>query len=95
MHTTFLVGKHEGKRSLGKPWRRCKEKKTDLKRIGYEGVDWVYVTQGGCQRQALVNTAVNFWVPQRAGYSLTSCANINFSGRTLLHGVSWERIFTL
>jgi hypothetical protein len=26
---------------------------------------------------------------------LTSCANINFSGRTLLHGVSWERIFTL
>jgi hypothetical protein len=53
----------EGKR----PLRRCSHRREfnitmDIKEIGWEGVDWMYVDQDREQLQALVNTVTNFWV---------------------------------
>jgi hypothetical protein len=51
-----LVGKPEGKRPLGRR-RRTREDniKMDLRDIGKEGVDWIYLAQDRNQWQALVN----------------------------------------
>jgi len=37
----ILVGKHEGKKQLGRPMRRW----TDLQDVGCEGMDWIVVAQ--------------------------------------------------
>ena len=37
-----LVGKPEGKRPLGRPWRRREDNiKMDLQEVGYRGMDWI------------------------------------------------------
>jgi hypothetical protein len=36
--------------------------KIDLKEIGFEGVDWIYLAQGRYQWHALVNMVMNFRV---------------------------------
>jgi hypothetical protein len=42
----ILAGKPEGKKSVGRPRRRCDDNiKMDLKDIGLEGVDWIHLTQ--------------------------------------------------
>jgi hypothetical protein len=46
----------------------------DLREIGREGVDWIYV---------------NFLFPQKAGNSLTNGVSISCSRSTLLQVVSW------
>jgi hypothetical protein len=38
----------------------------DLREIRWEGMDWMNVAQDRGQWQALVNTVINLWVPQRA-----------------------------
>jgi len=35
----------------------------DLRKIGWEGVDWIRVTQNGDQWRAVVNTVINLWIP--------------------------------
>jgi hypothetical protein len=41
-----LVGKRDRRRSLGKPRRRWKcYNKTNLREIGWDDVDWIYVAQ--------------------------------------------------
>jgi len=41
-HIQCLVTKPEGKRPLGRLWRRWKDKsKMDLQEVGCEGMDWV------------------------------------------------------
>jgi len=41
-----LVGKHEGKRPLGRPRRRWEDTiKTDLQEVGCEGMDWIDMAQ--------------------------------------------------
>jgi hypothetical protein len=40
----ILVRKPEGKRSFGRPRRRW-EIRVDLKKIGWEGVDWINLVQ--------------------------------------------------
>jgi len=37
----------------------------DLWEIGWEGVDWLHLSQDRDQWQALVNTVMNFWVPKQ------------------------------
>jgi hypothetical protein len=37
----------------------------NLKEIGWKGVDWINLAQGGFYWQALVNTLMNIWIPQR------------------------------
>jgi hypothetical protein len=42
----ILVGKREGKRSLGRPRRRCVDNiKIDLREIGWDGMDWINLAQ--------------------------------------------------
>jgi hypothetical protein len=58
----ILVGKPEGKRPLGR--RRCRwvdNIKMDLGEIGWGSMDWICLDRD--QWRALVNEAVNLWVP--------------------------------
>jgi hypothetical protein len=43
---TVFVRKPEGRRPLGKPRRRWEDNiKTDLREIGWKGVDWIHLDQ--------------------------------------------------
>jgi hypothetical protein len=60
----ILVGKSEGKRPLRRPKRRREDNiKTDLKEIGWVGMDWIDLTQDRDRWRALVNTVTNLRVP--------------------------------
>jgi hypothetical protein len=60
----ILVGKPEGKRSLGRPRRRWVENtKIDLTETGWGGMDWINLAQDRDQWRALVNIVMNFRVP--------------------------------
>jgi hypothetical protein len=59
-----LVGKSEGKRSLGRP--RCKWEdniKMDLQEVGCEGIGWIKLAQYRDTWWALVNEVMNLRVP--------------------------------
>jgi hypothetical protein len=59
----ILVGKAEGKRSLGRPRRRWEENiRMDLREIGWDGMDWIDLAQDWDQWRALVNTVMNLRV---------------------------------
>jgi hypothetical protein len=59
----ILVGKPEGNRPLGRPRRRWVDNiKMDLREIGWDGVDWVDMSDRD-QWRALVNTILNLRVP--------------------------------
>ena len=46
MHTGFFVGKPEGKRPLGRPWRRCYSKiKMNFKGMERESMYWIDLAQ--------------------------------------------------
>jgi hypothetical protein len=60
---TILVGEHKGNRPLGRPRRRWKDVKLDIREIGCEGVDWIHLAQDRNQWWAVVNTVMNIWVP--------------------------------
>jgi hypothetical protein len=58
------VRKPEGKRPLGRPRRRWEDSiKTDLREIGWGGMDWIDLAQYRDQWRALVNTVMNLRVP--------------------------------
>jgi hypothetical protein len=60
----ILVGKPEGKRSLGRPRCRWEDNiKMDLGEIGWGGMDWTDLAQDRDQWRALVNTVMNLRVP--------------------------------
>jgi hypothetical protein len=60
----ILVGKLEGKRSLGRPRRRWEDNiKMDLREIGWSGMDWIDLAQDKGQWRALVNMVMNLRVP--------------------------------
>jgi hypothetical protein len=59
-----LMGKPEGKRTLGRPRRRWKDRITmDLKKIGWGSVDWIQLAQDRDRWRDLVNTVMNLRVP--------------------------------
>jgi hypothetical protein len=60
----LLVGKPEGKRSLGIPRRRWVDNiKMDVLEIGWGGVDWIDLAQDRDKWRALVNEVKNLRVP--------------------------------
>jgi hypothetical protein len=60
----ILVGISEGKRPLGRPRRRWVDNiKTDLREIGWDGMDWIGVAEDRDQWRALVITVMNLRVP--------------------------------
>jgi hypothetical protein len=81
----ILVENPEGKRSLGRPRRRCLDNiKMDLRGIGWDGMDWIDLAQDRDRLRALVNTIMNLQVPLNAGKFLSSCTTCDFSKRVLL-----------
>jgi hypothetical protein len=60
----LLVGKHEGKRPLGRPRHRWEDIiKVDLQEVGCQGTDWIDLAQDRDRWRALVNAVINLWVP--------------------------------
>ena len=58
-----LVGKPEGKRSLGRPRRRWEDKiKMDLQEVGRDCGDWMELAKDRDRWGALVSTVMNFVV---------------------------------
>jgi hypothetical protein len=60
----ILVGKPEGKKSLGRP--RCgwvNNIKMDLREIGWGGMYWIDLAQDSDQWRALVNMVMNLRFP--------------------------------
>ena len=66
-----LVGKSEGKRSLGKPRRRWEDNiKMDFQKVGCGGCgDWMELAQDRDRWRALVSTVSNFRVTKMRGIS--------------------------
>jgi hypothetical protein len=57
----------------------------DLREIGWDGMDWIDLSQYRDQWRAIVNTVINLRVPQKGGKSLSSCTIGSFSRRAQLH----------
>jgi hypothetical protein len=55
----------------------------DLRKIGWEGVNWIHLAQNRDQWWVLL-------VPQKAGISLPAESTTSFSTRALLHGISYD-----
>jgi hypothetical protein len=59
-----ILGKPKGNRQLGRPRRRWVNTiKTDLREIGWDGMDWIALAQNRDQWRALVITVMNLRVP--------------------------------
>jgi len=43
----------------------------DLRKIGWEAVDWIHLAQNRKHWRVFINTVMNFRVPQKAGNFLT------------------------
>ena len=58
------MGKPEGKRPLGRPWRRWKDNiKMDLEVVECGGMDWIELAQDRDRWRALVNVVMNLRFP--------------------------------
>jgi hypothetical protein len=59
-----LVGRPKDKRPLGRPRHRWEDNiKIDLREIGMDGVNWIWLAEDRVQWLTFVNTVMNLWVP--------------------------------
>jgi hypothetical protein len=58
--------------------------KMDLKEVGWDGMDLIYLAQDRDQWWVLVNTVMKLRVPYNAGKFLSSCTINGFSRRAQL-----------
>jgi hypothetical protein len=67
------VGKLEGKRSFGRPRRRCVDNiKMDLQEVRWGGMYWIDLTQNRDRWRVFVNVGMKLRIPEDAGNFLTS-----------------------
>jgi hypothetical protein len=60
----YFVGKLEGKRPLGRARHKWEgNMKTDLREIGFGGVEWIYTAQDRDRWRSLLNTVMNLRGP--------------------------------
>jgi hypothetical protein len=60
----ILVGKPEGKRPLGRgKCRWVHNIKMDLRRVEWDGMNWIDPASDRDQWKGFVNTVMNLWVP--------------------------------
>jgi len=58
-----LVGKRQGKRPFGRPWRRWEDNiKTDLQDVGGRVTDWIDLAEDRDRWRALANAVMNLRV---------------------------------
>jgi len=59
-----LLGKPEGRRSLGRPKHRWVDNnRMDLQEVGCGYMDWIGLAQDRDKWQTLVSAVMNLWVP--------------------------------
>ena len=81
-----LLGKPEGRRSLGRPrCRRVDNVRMDLQVVGCRYMDWIGLAQDRDRWRTLVSAVINLRVLWNAANFLTSCKPVSFSKRTLHH----------
>jgi hypothetical protein len=60
----ILVWRPEGRRPLGRPWRRWEDNiKMYLQEVGWQSMDWIDMAQDRDRWLAVVNTVMNLRVP--------------------------------
>jgi hypothetical protein len=60
----FLLGKPEGKRPLGRPWRRWEDDiKMGVQYVGIGGMDWIELAQDRDRWREIENAVMNLQVP--------------------------------
>jgi hypothetical protein len=59
----ILVGRPEGKRTLGRPKHRWEDNiKMALQEVEWGGVDWIHMAQDMNRWRAVVSAVMNLWV---------------------------------
>jgi hypothetical protein len=85
----LLVGKPEGKRSLGKPRHKWVNNiRMDLGEVGWADVDWIGLAKDRNRWRALVNSVLNLRFPRIAGKLSSDLTSGDLSSSAQFHRIS-------